>query len=100
MPYWLSLLADLSARTNDPDSARATLDAALVTAKARYDLWWLPEVLRMRATYDDGHTAVQRLRSGAFMASQHGSLALLRRCEKDLTERGIRPFAPSVPPVA
>jgi DNA-binding SARP family transcriptional activator len=100
MPYWLSLLADLSARTNDPDSARATLDAALVTAKARYDLWWLPEVLRMRATYDDGQTAVQRLRSGAFMASQHGSLALLRRCEKDLTERGIRPFAPSVPPVA
>jgi hypothetical protein len=100
MPYWLSLLADLSARTNDPDSARATLDAALVTAKARDDLWWLPEVLRMRATYDDGQTAVQRLRSGALMASQHGSVALLRRCEKDLTERGIRPFAPSVPPVA
>jgi tetratricopeptide (TPR) repeat protein len=100
MPYWLSLLADLSARTSDPDAARATLDAALVTSKAHHDRWWLPEVLRMRATYDDGQGAVERLRSGALIASQHGSVALLRRCEIDLTKRGIRPVAPSVPPVA
>ena len=29
MPYWLSLLADLSARDRPADAARATLDAAL-----------------------------------------------------------------------
>jgi hypothetical protein len=100
MPYWLSLLADLSASTGDLRAARATLDAALVTAKARDDLWWLPEVLRMRAAYDDRQEAVQRLRSGALMASQHGSVALIRRCEMDLLERGIPPIATSVPPVA
>ena len=49
MPYWLSLLADLLARNNRPDAARATLDAALIAARAHDDLWWLPEVMRMRA---------------------------------------------------
>jgi DNA-binding SARP family transcriptional activator len=91
MPYWLALFADLSARTGDPGAARAILDAALVTATARDDLWWLPEVLRMLAAYDEGQAAVSRLRSGALMASQHGSVALLRRCEMDLMEQGIRP---------
>jgi DNA-binding SARP family transcriptional activator len=100
MPYWLSLLADLSARTSDPGAARATLDAAIVTAKARDDLWWLPEVLRMRAAYDEGQAAVERLRAGAHMASQHSSVALLRRCEIDLVERGLPPIATGVPPVA
>ena len=49
MPYWLSLLADLLARGNQAEAARATLDAALVAGQARDDLWWLPEVMRMRA---------------------------------------------------
>ena len=31
MPYWLSLLADLSARDNQPGAARATLDAAALS---------------------------------------------------------------------
>ena len=53
MPYWLSLLADLLASGNRPDAARETLDAALAAAKAHDDLWWLPEVMRMRAAYDE-----------------------------------------------
>ena len=53
MPYWLSLLADLPARRRQPDAARATLDAALAAAHAHDDVWWLPEVMRMRAAYDD-----------------------------------------------
>ena len=88
MPYWLSLLADLLARDNRPDAARATLDAAIVVGQARDDRWWLPEVMRMRAVYDDDDAAVSRLRSAAQMASDHGSTALLRRCEHDLAERG------------
>jgi len=52
------------------------------------DRWWLPEVMRMRAAYDDDDAAVVRLRSAAQMASDHGSTALLRRCELDLAERG------------
>jgi hypothetical protein len=88
MPYWLSLLADLSARGHQSGAARATLDAALVAGYTHDDRWWLPEVMRMRAAYDDDEAAVSRLRSAAQMASDHGSTALLRRCEHDLAERG------------
>ena len=93
MPYWLSLLADLQARNNRPDAARATLDAAAAAAQARDDVWWLPEVMRMRAARDQEHAAISRLRSAAQLASAHGSVALVRRCERDLAERGVRPIA-------
>jgi hypothetical protein len=92
MPYWLSLLADLQARNNRPDAARATLDAAAAAAQARDDVWWLPEVMRMRAAYDQEQVAISRLRSAAQLASAHGSVALVRRCERDLAERGVRPI--------
>jgi DNA-binding SARP family transcriptional activator len=97
MPYWLSLLADLLARSDRRGAARATLDAALAAAEAREDLWWLPEVMRMRAAYDDEQAAISRLRSAARMASAHGSVALVRRCERDLAERGVRPRPPAFP---
>ncbi len=88
MPYWLSLLADLLARDGRPAAARATLDAALAAGRAHDDVWWLPEVTRMRAAYDDTGAAVARLRTAAGLASAHGSVALLRRCHADLTEAG------------
>jgi hypothetical protein len=98
MPYWLSLLADLLASNDRPDAAQETLDAALAAAKARDDLWWLPEVMRMRAAYDEKHAAISRLRSAAQLASAQGSVALLRRCEHDLAGHGVHPSAPGVPP--
>jgi DNA-binding SARP family transcriptional activator/tetratricopeptide (TPR) repeat protein len=98
MPYLLSLLADLMARVNRPDAARATLDAAIIAGQAHDDRWWLPEVMRMRAAHDDEQTAISRLRSAAQMSSAHGSVALLRRCEHDLAGRGVRPSVPSVLP--
>jgi DNA-binding SARP family transcriptional activator/tetratricopeptide (TPR) repeat protein len=100
MPYWLSLLGDLLARSNRPAAARATLDAALVAGQARDDLWWLPEVMRIRTAHDDGEAAGSRLCSAAQMAAAHGSVALLRRCERDLAERGVRLSAPGVLPTA
>jgi hypothetical protein len=98
MPYWLSLLADLLARNNRLDAARATLDAALIAARARDDLWWLPEVMRMRAAYDEEPSAISRLRSAAQTALAQGSIALLRRCEHDLARRGVRLHASGVLP--
>ena len=97
MPYWLSLLADLSARGHQPGAARAALDAALAAGRVHDDVWWLPEVMRMRAAYDDEQAALTRLRSAAQLASGHGSIALLRRCERDLGIRGVRRPAPGVP---
>ncbi|MGH3194881.1 MAG: ATP-binding protein [Streptosporangiaceae bacterium] len=90
MPYWLSLLADLFLRNGRPGAARATLDAALAAGHAYNDLWWLPEVMRMRAAHDEEEAAISRLRSAAQMASDQGSVALLRRCERDLAGRGVR----------
>jgi DNA-binding SARP family transcriptional activator/tetratricopeptide (TPR) repeat protein len=100
MPYWLSLLADLSARGNRRDDARAVLDAALATGHAHDDLWWMPEVMRMRAAHDGEQAAIARLRSAAELASAHGSLALLRRCERDLAGRGVPRAALGVLPTA
>ncbi len=100
MPYWLSLLADLLGRAGRSDAARATLDAALAAGRSHNDVWWLPEVMRMRATYDEREPAISRLRSAARMASAHGTVALLQRCERDLAGRGVRPPAPGVLPTA
>jgi len=98
MPYWLSLLADVSARDNQPGTARATLDAALAAGRVHDDVWWLPEVMRMRAGYDEEQAALARLRSAAQLAAGHGSVALLRRCERDLGTRPVRLTAPGVRP--
>jgi hypothetical protein len=100
MPYWLSLLADLLAREQQPGVARATLDAALVDGQARDDVWWLPEVMRMRAAYDEDRAAIARLRSAVQMAAVHGSAALVRRCEIDLAGRDARSRNRGVLPTA
>jgi hypothetical protein len=97
-PYWLSLLADLLARNDRLDAAQASLDAALVTGRERDDLWWLPEVMRLRAAHDGEEMAISRLRSAAEMASAHGSVELLRRCQHDLIRRGVRAPSPGVLP--
>ena len=100
MPYWLSLLADLLARNHQPGEARATLDAAIAGAQARDDVWWLAEVMRMRAAHDGEQAAISRLRSAVQIAAAHGSAGLLRRCQDDLESRGVRRPAPGVLPTA
>jgi hypothetical protein len=44
--------------------------------------------MRMRAAHD-GEAASLRLRSAAQLAAAHGSVTLLRRCERDLAEHGV-----------
>ena len=96
MPYWLSVLADLLQRNGRREAAQATLDAAIVDAHARHDVWWLPEVMRMRAGYDGADAAVARLHAAAALARGHGSVQLLRRCEHDLAERGVPAVLPTI----
>ena len=92
--------ADVARREGRPDVARATLDAALAGGWARDDVWWLPEVMRMRAAYDDGDEAVARLQDAARLATEHGSAALLARCHDDLRrpQRSGRPVRRSPGP--
>jgi hypothetical protein len=87
MPYWLSLLSELSERAGDSARARADLDAALVGAAARDELWWLPEVMRRRARYDDDAAATIRLETALQLAQSQHSRALASRCEADLLAR-------------
>ena len=89
MPYWLTLLADLYDRDGQAGAARATLDAALAAGQTHDDRWWMPEVMRMRAAHDEDEPARERLRAAVAEAAAQGSVALLRRCERDLRERGV-----------
>ncbi|PVZ11147.1 ATP-binding protein [Actinomycetospora cinnamomea] len=91
MPYWLTLVADIALRRGRPDEARAVLDAAIADARSRGDVWWLPEVLRRRAAFDEDPAALERLAVAADLAREHGSTALLRRCRGDLGARGVAP---------
>jgi DNA-binding SARP family transcriptional activator/tetratricopeptide (TPR) repeat protein len=88
-PYWLSLLADRQAGAGRTAEASATLDAALAAGHVHGDVWWLPEVMRMRAAYDPPGQDLARLRAAADLATSHGSVALACRCEHDLHARGL-----------
>ena len=44
----------------------------------------------MRAAYDTGQGRRPRLRAAAELAAAHGSVALLRRCERDLASADAR----------
>ena len=48
--------------------------------------------------FEDQEAAVARLRSAAELAAGQGSRALLRRCEEDLSRRGVRGPVPGVLP--
>jgi DNA-binding SARP family transcriptional activator/tetratricopeptide (TPR) repeat protein len=87
MPYWLTLLSDLSERAGNSERARADLDAAEVGAAARDDVWWLPEVMRKRARYDVSADAIARLHRAIRLAQAQNSHALVARCAADLEER-------------
>lgn len=90
MPYWLTLLADLQAQAGPAGAARSTLDAAVVAAHTRGDVWWLPDVLRRRARYEqDERGASELLAQARTLAARHGSLALVQRCDDDLALLGV-----------
>jgi DNA-binding SARP family transcriptional activator/tetratricopeptide (TPR) repeat protein len=89
MPYWLSLLADVTQQAGRFDAARAILDAACAEAEQRDERWWLPEVLRVRAGLLDADAAVPMLRRAALLAQHQHSRTIQARCEADLASYGV-----------
>ena len=77
MPYWLSLLAENLAAEGDAKGACAVLDAALATAEQHSDVWWLPEVLRLRAGHRPRTGAPRDARAGP---RPGGASRAARRC--------------------
>ena len=86
-PFWLSLEADVLARTGSTGAAAAVLGAAEAYAYAREDMWWLPEVLRMSAALDPGERGTDKLLAALELARRQGAEALAQRSEHDLAER-------------
>jgi hypothetical protein len=90
MPYWSSLLAEVLITDGHREAARAVLDAAQIGAERREDLWWLPEVLRLRAGLEPGPAAVSMLERAADIAAGQQSRILESRCRRDLADRADR----------
>ncbi len=84
MPYWLALQADTLATSGRTEQAAATLDAAETAAAVHGDVWWLPEIKRMRAGHAAGERRTALLRSALELAERQGSVALAQRCLDDL----------------
>ena len=91
MAYWLSLLADGLVGSGRPEEARAVLDAAQAVGRLRDDVWWLPEVLRLRARLEPGPAGLALLEAAVVgAAAQHGRLEV--RSRADLAARRSEAF--------
>jgi DNA-binding SARP family transcriptional activator/tetratricopeptide (TPR) repeat protein len=84
MPYWLALLADALDGCGRASEALAVLDAARASANQRGDVWWLPEITRMRAARAEGPARTGLLEQALELAERQGSRALAARCRRDL----------------
>ena len=85
-PYYLSLLAETLLDAGETGRARAVLDDALAAATARDDLWWSPELLRLKARTADPGERADLLKQARSTASWHGSVTLLERIDSDFAE--------------
>ena len=90
-PFWLSILSESLLGLERVEEARGVLDAAIVAAEVRDDRWWLPEVLRQRASLAEGDQAVALLQQALAMATSQSSRTLAARCAADLAASGVRP---------
>jgi DNA-binding SARP family transcriptional activator/tetratricopeptide (TPR) repeat protein len=82
-PYFLWLLADCLIRLDRPEPARRLLDQATGRARQADDVWWLPELLRVRAGLSDGIARQRFLDQALSVAAAHGSAQLARRAVAD-----------------
>lgn len=86
-PYYLSLLAEVCLARDESDEARALLDAAMTIAEQNRDLWWLPELWRLRGLTEAGAQAEACFRRAASIADQQGSRSLALRAALSLADR-------------
>ncbi len=87
LPYWLALLAELQIAAGRHVDARASLDAARVSAVLTADTWWLPEVLRLRAQLESGPLSLRLLKEAEALALSQSSPGLAARARADLGRR-------------
>ena len=75
-PLYLAILAETHRAVGDVDRAKSILGAALVTALANEDVYWLPEIRRLIAELGPASGREAELRTALGLARRHGSRSL------------------------
>lgn len=75
LPYYLALLAESQLLAGQDGAARAALDGAQAVAHQNSDLWYLPELYRLRGLVDPSH-AEAHFRRALTLAQEQGALSL------------------------
>ncbi|WP_309572548.1 AAA family ATPase [Deinococcus sp.] len=83
MPYYLALLAETQLLAGQPEAARAALDGAQAVAHQNSDVWYLPEVHRLRGVIDPAR-AEDHFRRAFDLAHGQGSRSLELRATTSL----------------
>lgn len=78
-PYYLGLLAETELAMGDVTGAARTLDTAIAAAREHSDIWWLPELLRLKGHTCSESQAKAITADAVAVAQEHGSVALLDR---------------------
>jgi DNA-binding SARP family transcriptional activator len=83
-PLYLAILAETHRAVGDLDRASSVLGAALVTALANEDVYWLPEIKRSIAESGPVADRETALRTALSLARSHGSRSLALRAAVSL----------------
>jgi DNA-binding SARP family transcriptional activator len=78
-PYYLSLLAETYARLGNRERAASIVDAAIMMARERGDLWWLPALYCQKSEFDPPTERAATLRCALELARAQNSRSLERR---------------------
>jgi DNA-binding SARP family transcriptional activator len=78
-PHYLAILAQTHHAAGDDDRANAILGAAVASANANEDRYWLPEIHRLIADFGPGSSREATLRMALDLARSHGSRSLTLR---------------------
>jgi predicted ATPase len=84
-PYYLSLLAETLMAAGNRDRAASVVDAAVAMAMQRRDVWWLPELLRLKSELEPPSARERLLRQALETARAQRSRALEERIAPALT---------------
>ena len=89
-PHYLAILAQTHLAGGDHDRARSILGAAVATANAQEDVYWLPEIHRLSAELGPESGREAMLRTALDLARSHGSRSLALRAAVSLVQHTTR----------
>jgi predicted ATPase len=84
-PYYLSLLAETLVLAGRRDRAASALDTAVATAVEGKDVWWLPELLRLKSELEPAPERERLLRQALETSRGQHSRSLEQRIGPALT---------------